>query len=132
MDAQGWVDIAVVAGFKRVQGITRDVGMVKDALLYSLVLDVDEEGMKVRKRYGWEMYTLQSTATATGLNGSVNGYAYGNGGGDVENASGNVDSGNTSRNSGSEGEEKGDKTAEDDEPALGVVAASGLGGTLEA
>ncbi|PWZ01078.1 hypothetical protein BCV70DRAFT_216387 [Testicularia cyperi] len=58
MDAYGWVDIAVVAGFKRVQGITRDLDTVKDALLHSAVLDVDADNLKVRKRVGWELYVL--------------------------------------------------------------------------
>lgn len=93
MDSQGWVEIGVVAGFKRVQGITREVGMVKDALLYSAVLDVDQEGMRVRRRFGWELYVLGGGAA-----------------GEVRRESG-------------EG---------DDEPALGVVSASGMGGRLEA
>ena len=105
MDAQGWVDIAVVAGFKRVQGITRDVEMVKDALLYSAVLDVDEEGMRVRKRFGWEMYTLAPAGSHGGEE--------------------------TQKQPEPESTEKETLGDADDEPALGVVAASGFGGTLE-
>lgn len=93
MDALGWVDIGVLAGFKRVQAITRDVGMVKDALLYSVVLDVDEGGMKVRRRFGWELYTLAPS----------------------------VQPGTSARA----------QRDADDEPPLGIVAASGLGGTLD-
>ncbi|PWN47356.1 hypothetical protein IE53DRAFT_371523 [Violaceomyces palustris] len=58
MDSQGWVDIAVVASFKRVQSMTRDLNVVRDTLLYSSVLDVDVENMRVRKRYGWDAYVL--------------------------------------------------------------------------
>ncbi len=36
--------------------------MVKDALLWSAVLDVDAEAMKVRRRFGWELYTLATAA----------------------------------------------------------------------
>lgn len=112
MDGQGWVDIGVVAGFKRVQAITSDVSMVKDALLHSTVLDVDEHGMKVRRRFGWELYTLaplaMSPAAADGADESV--------GRDVD-----------------EKEfDKGATAGEEDEEALGVVAASGFGGALEA
>ncbi|CBQ70426.1 conserved hypothetical protein [Sporisorium reilianum SRZ2] len=105
MDAQGWVDIAVVAGFKRVQAITRDVGMVKDALLHSAVLDVDEQGMRVRRRFGWELYTLPSAAGVS-ANGNVR-----------------AEEGDTAAPT---------ARAEEDEDALGVVAASGFGGALEA
>ncbi|SPO40799.1 uncharacterized protein PSFLO_06281 [Pseudozyma flocculosa] len=58
MDSQGWVDIATVASFKRVQQVTTDLNTVRDTLLYSAVLDVDVERMKVRKRFGWEAFVL--------------------------------------------------------------------------
>lgn len=119
MDSQGWVDIALVAGFKRVQGITRDLGMVKDALLYSAVLDVDEEAMRVRKRFGWEVWTLATPGPAM-----MNGVA------EVQEQeqSLTVDE----KVAESEKPQKGEREEADDEPALGVVAASGFGGALEA
>ncbi|CDR99332.1 uncharacterized protein SPSC_04076 [Sporisorium scitamineum] len=111
MDAQGWVDIAVVAGFKRVQGITRDIGMVKDALLHSAVLDVDEPGMKVRRRFGWELYTLALSPAAAAVGETR---MSGNGNADEKEV------------------RKATLGGEEDEKALGVVAASGFGGALEA
>lgn len=58
MDSKGWVDIPLVARFKRVQAITSDLKIVKDALLWSQVLDVDVDKMRVRRRFGWELFTL--------------------------------------------------------------------------
>uniref|UniRef100_V5E7T4 HTH La-type RNA-binding domain-containing protein n=2 Tax=Kalmanozyma brasiliensis (strain GHG001) TaxID=1365824 RepID=V5E7T4_KALBG len=105
MDAQGWVDMGVLAGFKRVQAMTEDVQTVKDALLYSAVLDVD--GWRVRRRFGWEMYVLPA---AEMVESEVNG-----------------------RPNGDKAEKDGEKVeGEDEEEALGVVAASGFGGALEA
>lgn len=121
MDSQGWVDIATLAGFKRVQGITKDIGMVKDALLYSVVLDVDETTMRVRKRFGWEMYTL----TPPG-NGSGNG---GEGGPVKTEQEATEDHHGAAETRPQQGQ--GVKEEEEDEPALGVVAASGFGGTLD-
>ena len=91
MDTLGWVDIPLVARFNRVRAITKDINLVKDALLCSAVLDVDEHAMRVRRRWGWEEWTLAS--------------------GDAGNA------------------EK--LPVEDEDDALGVVSASGLGGTFE-
>lgn len=101
MDGQGWVEIKVVAGFKRVLAITADLGMVKDALLCSAVLDVDEERLRVRRRFGWELFTLP-TSMAERL-----------------------------ERPGEKGEDK-EADVEEEEEALGVVSASGFGGTLEA
>lgn len=65
MDEEGWVDIGVVAGFKRVKGIVGEGdegGMVRDALGWSKVLDVDAGRGRVRRRYGWELYTMKGVA----------------------------------------------------------------------
>ncbi|SNX82393.1 uncharacterized protein MEPE_01099 [Melanopsichium pennsylvanicum] len=139
MDSQGWVDVGVVAGFKKVVGITGGVvGMVMDALMYSGVLDVDEGRMRVRKRFGWDMYTLAPSSSASASVSAPNGVgnpvgASGGGGGladgkrsaEDEDASGDVH----------KEEKRADRITggrDDEEPALGVVAASGFGGTLEA
>lgn len=125
MDGQGWVDIAMVAGFKRVRGITGDVEMVKDALLWSAVLDVDVERMRVRRRFGWELYTLNPPA----MNGANE-----DGSEKIEKEDGK---GKRKEKEGVEGgkEEKTirvEQGSEEDEPALGVVSASGFGGALRA
>ncbi|GAC97265.1 hypothetical protein PHSY_004850 [Pseudozyma hubeiensis SY62] len=64
MDEEGWVEIGVVTGFKRVKGIVGEGdegGMVRDALGWSKVLDVDAGRGRVRRRYGWELYTMKAS-----------------------------------------------------------------------
>lgn len=143
MDGQGWVDISVVAAFKRVQNITRDLRLIEDALLHSAVLDVDTERKKVRRRYGWEMFVLPeggsvsmqhsaeahgstgASATPTASRGST-GLAsppssFSRSSEDVSDANGHDDDEHRSK----------DQGGDDDDQILGIVASSGLGGTLD-
>lgn len=147
MDGQGWVDISVVAAFKRVQNITRDLRLIEDALLHSAVLDVDTERKKVRRRYGWEMFVLPeggsalssmqhsveaqgstgASATPTASRGST-GLAsppssFSRSSEDVSDANGQDDD--------DEGNRGKDQGGDDDDQILGIVASSGLGGTLD-
>lgn len=56
MDAEGYVDLALLANFNRVKTLTMDVNLIREALLISQVLEVIDT--KVRKREGWEFWLL--------------------------------------------------------------------------
>lgn len=58
MDEQGYVPIAVVAGFNKVKLMTDRLELIKETLLFSKVLDVDEGRGLVRKAYDWQLYIL--------------------------------------------------------------------------
>lgn len=61
MDASGFVPIDVVAGFNRVRRIAGESksNLIRDTLLFSRVLQLDEERNRVRKSIGWESYVLE-------------------------------------------------------------------------
>ncbi|ORX38831.1 hypothetical protein BD324DRAFT_576636, partial [Kockovaella imperatae] len=50
MDSEGWIDIPVIASFNRVKNLTTDVGLVKEVMQLSTLLEVRED--KVRLAYG--------------------------------------------------------------------------------
>ncbi|CAG8463382.1 6645_t:CDS:2, partial [Paraglomus brasilianum] len=56
MDLEGYVDVSLLAGFNRVKNLTTDEALVREALLYSHILEVN--GDKVRKREGWDFWLL--------------------------------------------------------------------------
>ena len=62
MDDQGFVDVKVVAGFRRVQFFTTDLGKVIEAARSSEVLDAQHDGGK-----GWRVRSPASIAAAAGL-----------------------------------------------------------------
>ncbi|KAK3413768.1 hypothetical protein EUGRSUZ_I02318 [Eucalyptus grandis] len=64
MDRQGWVSIAVIAGFKKVKELTNDVQLILDAVRTSAVVEV--QGDKVRKRTDWMKFVLSTSAHSSG------------------------------------------------------------------
>ena len=56
MDSEGYIEINLIASFSRVRALTIDLGLVRDTLLLSPVLEV--QGMKVRRRQDWERWLL--------------------------------------------------------------------------
>ncbi|CAG8454985.1 3952_t:CDS:2 [Scutellospora calospora] len=56
MDPEGYVPIALLAGFNRVKALTMDLDLVREALLNSRIVEINED--KVRKREGWESWLL--------------------------------------------------------------------------
>ncbi|CAG8559930.1 7485_t:CDS:10 [Diversispora eburnea] len=56
MDMEGYVPIALLAGFNRVKALTMDLDLVREALLNSYIVEVNED--KVRKREGWDFWLL--------------------------------------------------------------------------
>lgn len=66
MDSQGWVMISVVSTFNRVKKLTNDFELIRNTLMFSQVLEVDFEGRRVRKKWGWEEYVLENQKVGIG------------------------------------------------------------------
>ncbi|GAA97488.1 uncharacterized protein L969DRAFT_42540 [Mixia osmundae IAM 14324] len=58
MNQEGWVDIALVASFNRVKQLTTDLDLIKDTMLLSPLLEVDQERNRVRKLGDWHVWVL--------------------------------------------------------------------------
>ncbi|XP_030524013.1 la-related protein 1C-like [Rhodamnia argentea] len=65
MDKEGWVSIAVIAGFKKVMELTTDVQLILDAVRTSAFVEV--QGEKVRKRTDWPKWVLSTSAHSSGV-----------------------------------------------------------------
>ncbi|KAL0087420.1 hypothetical protein J3Q64DRAFT_1638750, partial [Phycomyces blakesleeanus] len=63
MDAQGYVDLYLLANFQRVKGLTTDIDLIREALADSKILEVKKD--KLRKKEGWETWILPPVATVT-------------------------------------------------------------------
>ncbi|KAL3634307.1 hypothetical protein CASFOL_021361 [Castilleja foliolosa] len=62
MDDQGWVSVALIASFRRVRDLTKDIPneipVILESLRYSTVVEV--QGDKLRKRDGWNKWLYSS------------------------------------------------------------------------
>lgn len=58
MDAKGYVDIRQLSGFRKLQNMTTDIGIIMDALQTSEMLEVNPERTAVRLKAGWEQWVL--------------------------------------------------------------------------
>ncbi|CAM0146764.1 unnamed protein product [Urochloa decumbens] len=56
MDGQGWVDISLIAGFKKVQKLTKDLHYIKETVQTSSILEM--QGDKIRKQNDWEKWVI--------------------------------------------------------------------------
>jgi la-related protein 1 len=56
MDGHGWVDISLIAGFKKVQELTKDLQYVKEIVQSSSILEM--QGAKIRKQNDWEKWVI--------------------------------------------------------------------------
>ena len=65
MDAQGFVDLQVLANFNRVKALTTNIALICDALRRSEVVELSRDEKKLRKRQGWETWVLPSAAPST-------------------------------------------------------------------
>ena len=59
MDAEGWIDIALIAAFKRLKMLTSDIDLVKEMMNVSYMCEVREN--KVRTR-DWQRWILPGAA----------------------------------------------------------------------
>ncbi|KAF2324722.1 hypothetical protein GH714_016487 [Hevea brasiliensis] len=71
MDNQGWVSIALIAGFNRVRSMTKDIRLILDSLRTSTFLEIQND--KVRRRNDWMKWILSSSRipTESGLQSST-------------------------------------------------------------
>ncbi|XP_051150938.1 la-related protein 1B-like [Andrographis paniculata] len=58
MDEHGWVPITLIASFRRIDQLTKDVPLILESLRYSTVVEVQDG--KVRRRNEWRKYLLPS------------------------------------------------------------------------
>ncbi|KAI3734401.1 hypothetical protein L6452_13869 [Arctium lappa] len=58
MDEEGWVPIALIAGFRRVQSLTNDIQMILNSLRDSATVEI--QGEKVRRRSEWRRWIQSS------------------------------------------------------------------------
>ncbi|KAK1296556.1 hypothetical protein QJS10_CPB15g00393 [Acorus calamus] len=56
MNEEGWVPISLIAGFNRVKQLTTDNQIIFNALLASVVVEV--QGDMIRRRYDWKKWLL--------------------------------------------------------------------------
>ncbi|KAG8061909.1 hypothetical protein GUJ93_ZPchr0003g18221 [Zizania palustris] len=56
MDAQGWVNITLIAGFNKVQAFTDDLQYIKETIQSSSILEV--EGGKIRRQNDWNKWVI--------------------------------------------------------------------------
>ncbi|XP_071923455.1 la-related protein 1B-like isoform X1 [Coffea arabica] len=61
MDDDGWVPIKLIASFPRVQHLTTDISLILDSLRASVVVEVKEQGDKIRRRNEWKKWTQSSS-----------------------------------------------------------------------
>ncbi|KAH6785889.1 hypothetical protein C2S51_038344 [Perilla frutescens var. frutescens] len=67
MDDHGWVPVSLIASFRRVQQLTKDIPLILESLRYSMVVEV--QGDKVRRRNEWNKWLL-STGVVNSDSGS--------------------------------------------------------------
>mmetsp|Transcript_72548 Transcript_72548/g.210048 ORF Transcript_72548/g.210048 Transcript_72548/m.210048 type:complete len:495 (+) Transcript_72548:96-1580(+) len=60
MNQDGWVAVALLAGFRRIQYLTSDMSIMLEAITASSKLELDSEGAHVRLRTGWQEWPLSS------------------------------------------------------------------------
>jgi len=59
-DPEGYVDVAMFAGFPRIQGITKDLSCVVRALRKSTILELNKEGTRVRRKEPFVEYDTEA------------------------------------------------------------------------
>jgi hypothetical protein len=57
MDAEGWIDITIIASFNRVQRLTQDINLVRDTMALSSLLEVSGDKVRLANRR-WEDFVL--------------------------------------------------------------------------
>ncbi|KAJ2711054.1 hypothetical protein H4R19_003437 [Coemansia spiralis] len=56
MDPDGFVPLTLVAGFNRLRSVTTDLGLIADALVASVQVELDDSRERVRKRDSWAVW----------------------------------------------------------------------------
>lgn len=73
MNSEGWVPIAVLAGFRRIQNMTTDISIIHEALQGISMLEVDPTGVHIRVKDTWQNWILDPSAVASASVGSADG-----------------------------------------------------------
>ncbi|KAF8519428.1 hypothetical protein JB92DRAFT_2710844 [Gautieria morchelliformis] len=63
MDNRGWVPISVIASFNRVRQLTYDVGLVRDVMGLSILVEVQGDKVRLRDRQ-WVPFILPDAAAS--------------------------------------------------------------------
>ncbi|KAI6671539.1 hypothetical protein NL676_006424 [Syzygium grande] len=63
-NGQGWVHISIIASFKKVSSMTRDINLILDAIRTSTMLEI--QGEMVRKRDDWEKWLVPKDFMVSG------------------------------------------------------------------
>ncbi|KAF8589147.1 winged helix DNA-binding domain-containing protein [Ramaria rubella] len=61
MDNRGWVPVSVIASFNRVRHLTYDVGLVRDVMSLSVLVEVHGDKVRLRNRH-WMPFILPDAA----------------------------------------------------------------------
>ncbi|WVZ61367.1 hypothetical protein U9M48_011259 [Paspalum notatum var. saurae] len=71
MDGQGWVDMSLIATFKKVKKLTNDLQYIKETLQSSSILEMKDG--KIRKRHDWDKWVIprESNPDITSSSASV-------------------------------------------------------------
>ncbi|KAK3145411.1 hypothetical protein QOZ80_3BG0252510 [Eleusine coracana subsp. coracana] len=56
MDDQGWVDISLIAGFKKVRELTNDLQYIKETVQSSSILETQDD--KIRRQNDWDKWVI--------------------------------------------------------------------------
>lgn len=68
MDNEGWVDISMLASFKRIQSLTSDLELIFDALARSTVLEVRPG--QTRRRSDWFKWVMPNAKPSSSSPGA--------------------------------------------------------------
>lgn len=70
MDTEGYVPMALIAGFNRVKNLTTDMNLIRTSLKLSTLLQLkDGHDDLLRKKEGWETWVLPAAGTVATANG---------------------------------------------------------------
>lgn len=59
MDPQGWIDVSMIASFNRVRSLTTDLGLVREVMAMSIIIELSPDAEKCRMSNNtWEHWLL--------------------------------------------------------------------------
>uniref|UniRef100_A0A0W0FM63 HTH La-type RNA-binding domain-containing protein n=2 Tax=Moniliophthora roreri TaxID=221103 RepID=A0A0W0FM63_MONRR len=60
MSSEGWIPLELLATFPRVKQLTLDVGLLREVLLTSSVVELSEDGQFARMAHDWDKYIIRT------------------------------------------------------------------------
>jgi hypothetical protein len=64
MDSEGWIDIQVIASFNRIRQLTTDIGLVRDAMSLSSLIELSGEKVRLVNQ-GWKQFVFPDAKPST-------------------------------------------------------------------